>query len=232
MRFAFRAGKLRAFPVSGTPMRQIVLVAFVFVAVLAGLRLAGFALAGPPAVLAACLAAWWLQRREADPIAAWGLARPASIGRGLLWSLAALGLGYAAATATVLLATRGFGWPMQDTARIARLIATPWGLAGMLAAAWSAAAVGEEVLFRGFLLHRLRAALASRRGAGLVAVGLQALLFGASHAYQGPTGILLTGAIGCAFGLIVLRTRNLWPVMLAHGLMDTLSLVGLYLRGG
>jgi membrane protease YdiL (CAAX protease family) len=230
MRFAFRASKLRAYPVPGTPMRQIVLVALVFAAVLAALRLAGFGLAGPPAVLAACLAAWWLQRREAEPIGAWGLARPASIGRALLWSLAALGLGYAAAIAAVLVATRGFGWPTQDTARIAQLIATPWGLAGMLALAWSAAAVGEEVLFRGFLLHRLRVVLGSKRGAGLAGVGLQALLFGASHAYQGPTGILLTGAIGFAFGLIVLRTRSLWPVMLAHGLMDTLSLAMLHAR--
>lgn len=212
-------------------MRQIAVIAAVFVATLALLRLAGVALVGPLAVAVACCVAWMLEGREADPRLAWGLQRPASIGRAGLWSLAALGLGYLAAVIAVLLATHGFGWPMQNTGRIAQLVATPWGLAGMLAIAWSTAAVGEELLFRGFLQSRLRRLLGRWRFAGLLAVALQAVPFGLSHAYQGATGILLTGAVGFAFGLIALRKRNLWPVIVAHGLMDTLSLVGLHLGG-
>jgi membrane protease YdiL (CAAX protease family) len=88
--------------------------------------------------------------------------------------------------------------------------------------------LGEELLFRGFLQGRLEALLGARRGAGFLAALLQALAFGLAHAYQGPTGILVTGCLGLLFGLLYLRTKSLWPLVVAHGLIDTVSLLALY----
>ena len=79
-------------------------------------------------------------------------------------------------------------------------------------------------------LVALRTWFGGRRGAGLAAAFAQAVLFGLAHAYQGPTGILVTGSVGLAFGLLYLRLRTLWALVIAHGLIDTIGLVALYLR--
>lgn len=102
----------------------------------------------------------------------------------------------------------------------------------MLTVAWTSAAFGEELLFRGFALDRLHVALGGGRGAAALAVALQALLFGLGHAYQGLGGVVLTGVIGLGLGAIVRAARgNLWIAILAHGLIDTLGLTALFLAG-
>lgn len=47
--------------------------------------------------------------------------------------------------------------------------------------------------------------------------------------YQSLRGLVVTGLIGIALGtLYLLYKRNLWPLVLAHGLVDTLSFTALY----
>lgn len=137
-------------------------------------------------------------------------------------------LGYAAAAIGTLVAIRVFGWAPVQSGQVGAVAGNLPMLLGMLAIAWSTAAFGEEVLFRGFLLGRLRALLGGGLGVGVVAAFVQALLFGLAHAYQGPTGILVTGLIGLVFGLLYLRMRSLWPLVIAHGLIDTVGLLALY----
>jgi membrane protease YdiL (CAAX protease family) len=62
----------------------------------------------------------------------------------------------------------------------------------------------------------------------MLAVVLQALLFGLSHYKQGQTGVLLACVVGLVCGIFYARGCNLWPLIVCHGLLDTLSLVGLY----
>jgi uncharacterized protein len=100
----------------------------------------------------------------------------------------------------------------------------------MLAIAWSSAAVAEEIVFRGFLLNRLRMV----DGGGWLAAGTALLvssaLFGAGHFYQGPGGMIVTGAAGLALGITTLIARgNLWPAIMVHGVVDTIGLTILYL---
>jgi len=78
----------------------------------------------------------------------------------------------------------------------------------------------EEILFRGFLLTRLRAL----SGSNAVAVALTAALFGALHFPQGLVGVAQTAAVGVVLATLVVRTRTLWPAILAHALIDTVSL--------
>ena len=44
------------------------------------------------------------------------------------------------------------------------------------------------------------------------------------HLYQGPLGVLTIVPMGLMFGYIYVRTRKLWPVIVAHVLMDVIGL--------
>lgn len=101
-----------------------------------------------------------------------------------------------------------------------------------LPVAFGSAAVGEELVARGFLTDRIAAVLGGAAPNGLVvfaAVILQGALFGACHAYQGLGGALLTGAVGVVIGLVWLWSgRNLWAAILLHGLVDFVSMTAFY----
>lgn len=91
--------------------------------------------------------------------------------------------------------------------------------------AWGSAAFGEELLLRGFLLNRFATLYGSAAG-----VVLQALVFSLGHTYQGLGGVVNIFAVGLILGWFYLRAgRNLWPAIVAHGLIDTLSLTLVYL---
>ncbi len=126
------------------------------------------------------------------------------------------------------IAIQGLGWAPLDASRFAGIEGNATALMGALALSWTTAAFGEEVLFRGFVQSRLQALMAGRRYAGPAAATVQALLFAFGHAYLGATGMLVSGAIGLAFGLLMLRFRNVWPLVIAHGLIDTVSMLALY----
>jgi membrane protease YdiL (CAAX protease family) len=95
---------------------------------------------------------------------------------------------------------------------------------------WTAAAFGEEMFFRGFLITRLEAAFAGVKFAPVIAIVLAALFFGYGHMYyQGMRGFVTTGAIALAFGaMFIVFKRNLWPLILVHGIVDTISFSALY----
>ena len=79
----------------------------------------------------------------------------------------------------------------------------------------------EEFIFRGFLLLRLTKLFGGSRVAIAVALLLQAALFGLSHSYQHLYGIVLTGFLGLFFGVVYLAlNRNLWVLVIGHGLYD------------
>ncbi|NIJ72303.1 hypothetical protein FHR66_001483 [Xanthomonas sp. F4] len=100
----------------------------------------------------------------------------------------------------------------------------------LIGAAWLSAALGEELVFRAFLMHQLDALLGRIRGGRWIAALAGGVVFGLMHAAQGASGILLTGVVGLLFGYAYLRSRrNLWAMILAHGLIDTWGVITLYL---
>ncbi len=77
----------------------------------------------------------------------------------------------------------------------------------------------EEVFVAGYVI----ASLAPVRGlwtAVNVSTGIRLLY----HLYQGPVGILSIVPMGLIFGYLFARTRQLWPLILAHILMDIVGL--------
>lgn len=90
----------------------------------------------------------------------------------------------------------------------------------VLAAVGNGAA--EEILVVGYLLVRLRQ-LGVPPAVALVGT---ALLRGSYHLYQGFGGGLGNLAMGIVFALWWMRTRRLWPLILAHTLLDVVAFVG------
>lgn len=211
---------------------QLLFVAFAFLATFLGLGAMGIPFSGAAAVGTGLAAVAATQRRLGLSWTSIGLGAPAGPGRFAGQVLAGLLAGWAVALAAMLLATRGFGWAGLDASRFAGIEGNAVALLGALAISWTTAAIGEEILFRGFLQSRLQVLFGARRHAGLLAAFAQAVLFGLGHAYQGPTGILVSGAIGLVFGLLMLRFRTVWPLVVAHGLIDTVSMVALYAGAG
>lgn len=86
----------------------------------------------------------------------------------------------------------------------------------------------EEVIVVGYLLTRLRQLKVNP----WLALAISSLLRGAYHLYQGFGGGLGNVAMGLVFGYAWQRTGRLWPLILAHALIDAVAFVGYSLLAG
>ncbi len=66
----------------------------------------------------------------------------------------------------------------------------------------------------------------------VVALVASSLLRGAYHLYQGFGAGLGNVAMGLVFGYAWQRTGRLWPLVIAHGVIDTVAFVGYILLAG
>lgn len=95
-----------------------------------------------------------------------------------------------------------------------------------VALAWTVAAFGEEMVYRGYLMNRVADLLNRTRRAWIISLIAVQVGFGLAHAYQGVTGIIDEGVMGLLLGLIYLATgRNLAMPIVAHGVADSIDLV-------
>ena len=84
----------------------------------------------------------------------------------------------------------------------------------------------EEILDRGFLMNWIERLFSSTWFATVLAVVLQAVIFGFRHSYDLSERSITVGLIGLAMGIgYVAFGRNLWPLILAHCLLNTLSML-------
>ena len=157
------------------------------------------------------------------PIRALGLSRPRSIMRTIAIGIA-LGIVLLAFSKLMLtpIVERLTGIP-RDLSAFDFLRGDTGAFLRLLPLVWLSAALGEEIVFRGFLIGRLEFAFCgASRIATSAAVILATTLFAFAHAYQGPTGILITGILGLVFAVLYVATgRNLWTNIVAHGVYDT-----------
>ncbi|MEM1434381.1 MAG: CPBP family intramembrane glutamic endopeptidase [Pseudomonadota bacterium] len=174
------------------------------------------------------LAATWLLRRDGMAWHDVGFARRMAVPRFL--AFAALALVSVVVLVDLVLKTglEAAGLPAQDLSALQALIEgnTPYFLLFLLPISWGSAAFGEELLMRGFILHRMEGLT---RSSGWAVIG-QAAIFAIAHLYQGITGVLMVFGVGVIFGAVFIRCgRNLWPVIVAHGLIDTVGVTAIYL---
>ncbi|NOT00026.1 MAG: CPBP family intramembrane metalloprotease [Phycisphaerales bacterium] len=176
------------------------------------------------AVLTSVVHLTW--RRRGQRAASVGLcARP-------WWAMGLLGVGGGLLAFLTLFATMGMLYLMdpgvieafQDNPeKIAEQIPR-WPPVALLAVC---AAVGfyEELIFRGYLLTRLRRAT----GSAAVAVILSAVAFSAVHwGQQVPVIVIPLFGIGVVWAVLTLATRSVVPAIIGHTLFNGIQFMGLY----
>jgi len=173
--------------------------------------------------------AWWaavaalllyVARIERRPLASIGLPRP---------TLRALALGIAAGVAVTallgvlylaVLPALHLADKVADTDNARLLAATPlwWRLISTVRAG-----VAEEIMFRGYAIERIEALSGSR----LVAVLASCTVFTLAHVSAwGWSHVIVVAAGGLAFSALYLWRRNLWVNMVAHCVVDAVSVLG------
>ena len=85
----------------------------------------------------------------------------------------------------------------------------------------------EELLDRGFLITWFEQLLAKTSFATSIAVLLQAMIFGFRHSYVLSERSITVGIIGLVMGIAYVKFgRNLWPLIIAHCILNTMSMIG------
>jgi uncharacterized protein len=77
----------------------------------------------------------------------------------------------------------------------------------------------EEIVFRGYLQRQFLA----WTGSVVAGVGLQAVVFGAAHLYQGGKAVVVISVYGAMFGTLAAWRKNLRPGMMQHAGQDIAS---------
>jgi membrane protease YdiL (CAAX protease family) len=99
-----------------------------------------------------------------------------------------------------------------------------------VAGAWTLAAFGEEMVYRGYLMNRVADLFNRTRSAWIVSLLVVQVGFGLAHLYQGITGVIDEGLMGLLLGIVYLRTgRNLSVPIIAHGISDTIDCLLIFL---
>ena len=218
---------------------ELVLVFAVMLSVKWGADALGMIGAGSLAMWCGIAVATWLLRRRSTSWRALGLTWPRGFKAWwstLGWALAAVISVFAAMALVIEPVTTALGLetPASAADRFQPLIGHPGRFAVYLVVVlWIGAALGEELQMRGFVLNRLADLFGRGKLGWGAAIAVQSAIFGALHAYQGLHGVLATGVISvilCA--VYVASGRRLAPVILAHGVIDTIILTALYVNGG
>lgn len=109
-----------------------------------------------------------------------------------------------------------------NTTVAAANLAGAWWTIPVLVLAAAQNAVLEEVLMVGYLFRRWQQA-------GLapwLVIVVSAVIRGSYHLYQGFGGFAGNLAMGLIFGWLYQHTRRLWPLVIAHTLLDIVAFVG------
>ena len=194
--------------------------------------------AGPISLLLSLGVAIVCIRKSGENWASIGLKRPESMKQLAIWTVIAFFVTMIVGILAESVAASLFSDPDAATQAIdARFAGRFDNLEGnlsvylfWLSVGWIIGGFTEEVLFRGALLLRFEQLFSGAPFAVFLAILCQAFLFGQGHYYyQGIAGFLATGAIAVVSGVLYLFfKRNLLPLMLVHGLSNTLGLTLLY----
>ena len=95
-----------------------------------------------------------------------------------------------------------------------------------------AAGVGEEIVYRGFLINYFTGMLPQTGWAAVVAIVYPAVVFALGHFYQGTKAVIKIVGMAIIFGVFFYRTGSLWPLIMLHVAVDVVAgLASWYLLG-
>lgn len=158
-----------------------------------------------------------------------GFARPRSWGQAVLIGIAAgIGIEVFELFVSQPLLTRWLG-RMPDLSNFTIVHGNLKLTLIFLLLTWTLFAVGEEMIYRGYLMNRLAGVFCEIRPAWALSLLLISVVFGCAHVDQGATGILENIWDGLLLGGLYLACgRNLAAPIIAHGMTDTLDLLLMY----
>ncbi|WP_158770132.1 CPBP family intramembrane glutamic endopeptidase [Paraglaciecola sp. L1A13] len=91
------------------------------------------------------------------------------------------------------------------------------------------AVIGEELLFRGFIMNFLAKKFGGTTKSWILAIVVSSLIFGLAHFWQGARGIVGAGVLALIWGTAYYRCgRNLWPTIIAHSVGNTIAFISTY----
>ena len=193
---------------------------------LLGQSSAGLAISTLASMVAAIAIAWFWLKNDGAAKVAFNLSRPdQGWGHTLAWAALATGVIIALfAIGAPLVSALGMAPPdvslVMDQVTQSPATFVMW----IVLVAMLSAGLGEELLWRGFLIDRL-SRLKGLRGNMVAVLLAHAVLFGLPHAYQGLGGVLITGTIGVFLGWLRFRMNgNLWAGVIGHAAVDVIML--------
>jgi len=196
------------------------------VAVKQSVLLVSYLFAGPASTFTSMLVATYLLRRRGLTWADLGLRRP----DGWLKTVGFMALtfvAFALAAGTMDAVASLYFQDVGASGRFDYVSGNLWGYLGTMVLVWTHAAFFEELLFRAFIINRASTFLGGGIRSDLLAAVFSAVFFGYRHYYyQGMHGALTTGAIGLVFALLYIwfGHRNIWPLVLTHGIANSIAM--------
>jgi hypothetical protein len=119
-----------------------------------------------------------------------------------------------------------------DYSGFANLKGNPGQLLLLLALSWTLAALGEEMVYRGYFQKLLTGLFGSNLPGILLSVGISSLLFGLAHREQGLIGVVVTIVDALFYSWLKLKNgNNLWAAILAHGFYNSIGILVFYFTG-
>ena len=184
---------------------------------------------GVIAVLAGAATALAITLGRGGSLADLGFRRPRRWLTVPFWVLGIFIMFVVAQAAAPALASQFFDVPQPDLSRY-EMIRGNLGAAVFFAMALPlAAAVPEEIVYRGFLIDRFTTVFGGGTAGAWLAAVTQAAIFGSVHFQWGVGGILATAIMGLVWGIgYILCGRNLWVVIIAHSLAHVALVTQLY----
>ncbi len=168
--------------------------------------------------------ALYLTYRSGQPLASIGIRREnpfAAVGAGISSTIAIYAAVLVTALAMAVLVQPSRQTMTAPVRQIEQLLGPPsWPAIFGVAAT---AAVFEEIVFRGFLLTRLR--VIAGNWARAVAIG--AVLFAAPHIWEGPWAVVLIVPVAVVLSITFIARRALAAPMVAHFLFNFLQLAAI-----
>lgn len=159
-----------------------------------------------------------------------GFARPPSWGKAFLWgTLAGVCMEAFELFVSQPLLARWLG-KMPDLSDFAGLVGNlKWTLI-VLVLVWTLGALGEEIVYRGYMMNRVAGLLRSTKAAWIMSLVVVSVVFGCAHLDQGSTGMIENIWNGLLLGLLYLACgRNLAVPVIAHAMGDTFDFLLIYL---
>lgn len=99
----------------------------------------------------------------------------------------------------------------------------------LIVLSWLLAGIGEELVWRGYLMNRITDLVGKNSAGWAASLILVNVAFGFAHSYQDVTGIVEATIAGLLLGILYLTTgRSLIVPIIAHGMSNTIDFLIIY----